>query len=425
MSLERERREQEQSPSPIVFFLHAYQPPRDLYFVNDGHGEALQVYPEINEQIYREVYRPILVDSGERFPQGMVFSFYSTLREWMKSAHPADFEKMVDLVGRQKDREYQVLGDPFIHAILPLLPEDDQGLLLDLGQKAFREDFGFTPKGLWLPETAVSSATLAKAKEAGYEFVVLRDDQIVFPLGAKKEQPVFVSLPSGGKMGVFWFETSESGKVAFDDGETISADSFLERCQNSQEQLAVGVDMETFGHHKPGREKFLLEALSPAVLDSHGIAPLNLREALAKPSGEKIFVGLVENSSWSCPHLLGRWRGTCSCDSPSEAVLVEKRKLYEELTVFNSEFQISGGQESDFIKRVLRVREDLFAGRNFEAKFCFGLTDEEKKQYLGKLYSLLGFTSCGWFWGGDDRRERMTTQKALETLGALANKKQG
>ena len=102
MSLERERREQEQSPSPIVFFLHAYQPPRELYFANNGHGETLQVYPEVNEQICQEVYRPILVSSGERFPQGMVFSFYSTLREWMKSAHPDDFEKMVDLVGRQR-----------------------------------------------------------------------------------------------------------------------------------------------------------------------------------------------------------------------------------------------------------------------------------------------------------------------------------
>lgn len=421
MSLERERREQEQSLSPIVFFLHAYQPPRELYFVNDGHGEALQIYPEINEQIYREVYRPILVDSEERFPQGMVFSFYSTLREWMKSAHPDDFKKMVNLVGRQKDREYQVLGDPFIHAILPLLPEEDQKLLLALGKEAFEKDFGFAPKGLWLPETAVSLATLDKVKEVGYEFVVLRDDQIVFPPGVKKEQPVFVSLPSGGKMGVFWFGTSESGKVAFDDGETINADNFLRKRQNSQEQLAVGVDMETFGHHKPGREKFLLEALSPAVLDSHGIAPLNLREALVKPSGEKTFVGLVENSSWSCPHLLGRWRGTCSCDSPSEAVLAEKRKLYEELTVFNSEFQISRGQESDFIKRVLWAREDLFIGGNFEAKFCCGLTDEEKKQYLGKLYSLLGFTSCGWFWGGDNRRERMITQKALETLETIAS----
>ena len=58
-------------------------------------------------------------------------------------------------------------------------------------------------------------------------------------------------------------------------------------------------------------------------------------------------------------------------------------------------------KEDDFVERVLQVREDLFAGRNFEAKFCFGLTDEEKKQYLGKLYSLLGFTSCGWFWGGN------------------------
>jgi len=421
MSLERERREQERSPSPIVFFLHAYQPPRELYFVNDGQGEALQIYPEINEQIYREVYRPILVDSEERFPQGMVFSFYSTLREWMKSVHPDDFEKMVDLIGRQKDREYQVLGDPFIHAILPLLPEEDQKLLLALGKETFEKDFGFTPQGLWLPETAVSAATLDKAKEVGYEFVALRDDQIVFPPGVKKEQPVFVSLPSGGEVGVFWFETSESGKVAFDDGETISANSFLGKRQNNQEQLAVGVDMETFGHHKPGREKFLLEALSPAVLDSHGIAPLNLREALAKPSGAKTFVGLVENSSWSCPHMLGRWRGTCSCDSLSEAVLAEKRKLYEELAAFNNEFQISGGQESDFIKRVLRAREDLFAGRNFEAKFCFGLTDEEKKQYLGKLYSLLGFTSCGWFWGGDNRRERMITQKALETLETIAN----
>ncbi len=419
MNAERERREQEQSPSSIVFFLHAYQPPRELYFANNGHGETLQVYPEVNEQIYQEVYRPILVSSGERFPQGMVFSFYSTLREWMKSAHPDDFEKMVDLIGRQKDREYRVLGDPFIHAILPLLPEDDQGLLLDLGQKAFREDFGFPPKGLWLPETAVSSATLDKAREVGYEFVVLRDDQIVFPSGVKKEQPVFVSLRPGGEMGVFWFQTSESGKVAFDDGETINADSFLEKRQNSQEKLAVGVDMETFGHHKPDREKFLLEALSPAVLGSHGIAPLNLREALVKASGEKTFVGLVENSSWSCPHMLGRWRGTCSCDSPSEAVLAEKRKLYEELTAFNSEFRISEDQESDFMERVLRVREDLFAGRNFEAEFCSGLAIKEKRLYLGKLYSLLGFTSCGWFWGGDDRQERMITQKALETLGAL------
>ena len=73
------------------------------------------------------------------------------------------------------------------------------------------------------------------------------------------------------------------------------------------------------------------------------------------------------------------------------------------------------------MERVLQVREDLFAGRNFEAEFCSGLAIKEKRLYLGKLYSLLGFTSCGWFWGGDNRRERMITQKALETLRTLAD----
>ncbi|MBP8591122.1 hypothetical protein KBI33_01475 [Candidatus Shapirobacteria bacterium] len=408
----------EGKPWPTVFFLHAYQPPRELSFP-DGCGGALSIYPEVNEQIYREVYWPILVKSGERFPQGMVFSFYSTLREWLKTAHPADFREMVDLVNRQKDPEYRVLGDPFIHAILPLLPEDDQGLLLNLGKEAFREDFGFDPKGLWLPETAVSLSTLEQAKRAGYEFVVLRDDQVAFPPGRKKEQPIFISLPSGGEVGIFCFEASESGKVAFNDGETTDAVSFWERHKYGREQLAIGVDMETFGHHKRDREKFLLEVLSPNIFDSYGIAPLNLKEALIRSQEGKTYGELVENSSWSCPHELGRWQGTCFCDSPSPAVLAERRELYEKLTAFNGKFKIGEEKKADFIERVLRIRGDLFAGRNFEARFCSGLADGERKQYLGKLYSLLGFTSCGWFWGGDNRRERLIAKRVLETLEAL------
>lgn len=410
-----EIREREVPLRYLYVIAHGYQPQRE-FFLPDG--TILPIVPDVNERIYQECYKPNLVD--REMPEGFVFSLYPTLREWMKQAHPEGFERIREQVQRMPDKEYNVLGDPLIHAILPLLPTEDQEMLLRIGRHAFALDFGFEPKGLWLPETAGAKNTFWLARKTGYEFGVTRDNQLI----NSDQNPMYLQFDDGSEMAMIHFVAGLSGSVSYDEYSTKNADIFLaEWIHDNRQSIAIGTDTELYGHHRDA-VKWLEHLLKPDTLARHGFAPLSIRKLLAL--GKRTYTDVIENSSWSCDHNLGRWTGECGCDGATEETQTVKRHLFSELSVSNiiinqSLESLDLNWRDEFIDIFLSLRKEIVLGKDFLTDLKRNVSREKFTLFAAKIYTLLGFTSCGWFFGKEDSPERAIPTKMSEAAVYMLN----
>ena len=335
-----------------------------------------------------------------------------------------------------KNVEYKLLGDPLIHAILPLLSREDQLMLLQAGRLSFEDDFGFTPQGLWLPETAVTTEVLQHAWQVGYRFVPLRDSQVVSLSGKPFDawhNVCFVDLGNSAEMAVVLGNSVLSGNISFNPWTTYNADGFLEARQRNEQQRGENalmmMDLERFGHHQEGAEFFLKRVLE--YQSDYGFSPLDMQKALADfaRGREKTYVRVNENSSWSCEHNLGRWTGNCNCDSFSAADLKNKRAMYYGLTEANEGVNrsldfLSPGWRDEFVRLLVQYKDDIFTGVNFAPALFdeiknLGGNEKIFKLILAKIEVLVGLTSCGWFFGGDDRIERSIPANMLQGVRML------
>lgn len=391
----------------IVDFSHGYQPPRSA--LRPASGGRLDVVSGINERIYNETYKKLLVE-GDSLPEGFVWSFYNTLRVWVKKEHPEEFQRIVSKTNESPTKEHQVLGDPGVHIILPLQSREDQDMLMKIGMQAFEDDFGFQPRGLWLPETAVSGTTLEVAADNGYEFAVLRADQ----LKSADTNPVWVDLGNGKGIFVVTFDPGLNQSVSFEQGISNNADQFLDRYADfGSGPLTIASDMERWGHHVPFTDQFMTHLLKPATLEKHGFAPFDIKSSLDRSRAQTTAV--LDNTSWSCAHNLGRWTGECEDDIqpdlPQEAkdrIKRDKANLYGALTEYGLEINARlDGADSNwrekFVDFFINNRSLMF---NSTVDARPAVVNGGNRLFWAKYCELIGKTSCGWFFGGDASPER-------------------
>lgn len=135
-------------------------------------------------------------------------------------------------------------------------------------------------------------------------------------------EPYWVNSPGGRKMAVFFYHGHLSGRVSFEEGISMNADSFArhellnsfnpEKLRRNEPQLLlIATDGELYGHHKSNREYFL-QHLTNGASSSQDITntfpALWLRENPPRRS-----IPLNYDTSWSCYHGLQRWSTGCGC----------------------------------------------------------------------------------------------------------------
>ncbi len=406
---------------------HGYQPPRlfhaELTLDGKPYSAGFSVVPDVNDDVTYQVYKPIFSEV-KRLPRGLITSIYAPMRSYIKRNTPDVFAKIQETVRNTPDREYSVLGDPLVHVILPFLPSEDQTMLLEAGKQAFMNDFGFAPKGLWLPETAVSKEVLHNIVVAGYEFIPLRDSQITRIPGNirldAKHNVCMVRTGENEEIAVLLGNSGLSGFVSYTPWSTFNADGFMSGRQAREQQngwnALMMMDLERYGHHQPGADQFLKRIFE--IQENYGFTPLNMHRVLDsfRTTRKKTYVDVGENSSWSCDHALGRWTGTCGCDNPSESAIRAKKEFYTTLMGMNTFVNVSLDAESpgwreEFTGLLVDFSDDMFTGFNFAPNLFervrhSGGNENKAKRFLAKKEIFIGLTSCGWFFGKDDSPER-------------------
>jgi alpha-amylase/alpha-mannosidase (GH57 family) len=413
---------------------HFYQPPRENPWL-----EAVEVqdsarpYHDWNERITAECYAPNaasrILDGEKRIARivnnyaQISFNFGPTLLSWLEQKEPEVYRSVLDADALSRERfggHGSAIAQAYNHIILPLANRRDKRTQILWGIADFERRFGRFPEGMWLPETAVDLESLDLLAEAGIRFTILEPHQARQPVDPTR--PYEVVLPSGRRIAVFFYDGAVSRAVAFE-GLLTSGERFADRLLSTvpadpadmdRDRLVnIATDGETYGHHHRYGEMALSYALHH--IESNGWAKLtNYGEYLETHPPEEE-VEIVENTSWSCAHGVGRWREDCGCRTGGESGWNQawRSPLRHALNWLRDHlsphFEKAAGElftdpwaaRDGYIQVILdRSPENVDA---FLVRHAKGTPPEgaERVRALRLLemqrHAMLMYTSCGWF----------------------------
>lgn len=432
---------------------HFYQPPRENPWTNEIELQlSAAPFHDWNERIFQECYKPnteaVIADLVtnkilERINnfEYLNFNFGPTLLNWLKDKHPDILSKIIEADKKSVNEHNEhgnAIAQVYNHIIMPLANRQDNITQIKWGLYDFEYHFGRKSEGIWLAETACSCDTLEYLIEEGVKFIILDPSQALKIRKIKTDEWEDVSLGNINTknpyrafsrryqdkyIDIFFYDGPLSKNIAFDDI-IFSAEKLMSKIKslvdtnNENPQLVnIAVDGETFGHHKHFSDRtiaFLMSKLAP----ENGYQIVNYSEYLSlfPPEFEVQIKPGIENegTSWSCVHGVGRWKTDCGCNTGGEPGWNQKwreplRNALNQLrNKLLSLFESEGGKyfkdiwkaRNEFIKIILNPASDIISSfLKYNSKINLNENETKKAVKLLEIqkYSLLMFTSCGWF----------------------------
>ena len=429
---------------------HFYQPPRENPWTGSVEPEA-SAWPrhDWNERVMEECYKPFTAarihGEGSRISElvnlfsRLSFNVGPTLMAWLERSAPSVYMRILaaDEESRQSfGGKGAAIAQAYNHMILPLANERDRRTQVRWGRRDFEHRFGRSPEGMWLPETAVDTASLEAMAAEGIRFTILApyqaaeirppDGEHLAPPGdggADPGIPYIQNLPSGRSIVVFYYDGPLSQAVAFDrlldDGPEFARRLEEVACSGHGESrlMNIATDGESYGHHHRHGEMALAWALRH-LEQPDGARPTVYGAYLDRrpPMGE---TRIAEDTAWSCAHGVERWRSACGCsigagDPAGQSWRSPLRNGLDELrdslaTVFEQEcgeLLLDPWEARDsWIDCVLDAAPERIAG--WLADRAVGDLDGDRGRRARTLLemqrnAMLMFTSCGWFFDDID-----------------------
>ncbi len=459
-----------EAPRFVCIHGHFYQPPRENPWLETVEvQDSAAPYHDWNDRITAECYAP---NGASRITNKqdeiirimnnyarMSYNFGPTLLSWLHDNAPRTYRMIVD-ADKWSAQRYSghgsAIAQVYNHLIMPLASRRDALTQIRWGIADFKFRFGRKPEGMWLAETAVNRTTLDLMAQEGIKFTVLAPAQCarVRPLPSSTASSELSSFAAGGGPASptteTWTETPDATVdpthpylIHLDEGRTISVFFYdgpgsraiaFEGLLNSGEDFAnrllaafhppspndpdaaqlshVATDGESYGHHHKHGEMALSYAMH-TIEESQQARLTNYGEFLEK-FPQKWEAEVVENTSWSCPHGVERWRSNCGCNSGGKPG-------------WNQEWRTPLREALDFLRDATAplaehlaqpLLKDLWAARDgyiqvildrspasiakfFDQYATRPLTENERITALELLelerHTQLMYTSCGWF----------------------------
>jgi alpha-amylase/alpha-mannosidase (GH57 family) len=298
---------------------HFYQPPRENPWTGRVPAQpSAAPFHDWNQRITAECY----LANAENYER-ISFNFGPSLLHWFEAEQEALLQTVVEADRRARLRfggHGPALAQAWGHAILPLCTARDRRTQVLWGLKEFAFRFGRQAEGFWLPETAVDTPTLETLSLHGVSFTVLAPHQAETTIDSRR--PYWVRLPSGRRIAIFFYDGPLSAAIAFEDlldnGTSLAARLEAAFGDDPSPQLVhVATDGETYGHHHRGGDRALTQAL--ALFDENPDIQLTCYGEFLERHPPAEEVRIVERSSWSCGHELGRWSRHCGCAATESA----------------------------------------------------------------------------------------------------------
>jgi alpha-amylase/alpha-mannosidase (GH57 family) len=323
---------------------HFYQPPRENPWLEEIENQpSAHPFHDWNERVTFECYTAntqarILDENGcvravrNNYEQ-ISFDMGPTLLSWLEEHAQETYEAILAadaLSCTQRSGHGNAIAAAYNHIIMPLASRRDKITQVIWGLEDFRKRFQRESEGMWLPETAVDRETLEILAEHGIRFVVLAPRQCSrfrtssrsgwVPLASESvdpSRPYLCRLSRGLSITLFFYDGPISQAIAFENllhsGEELKNRllAAFSPARTWAQLIHIATDGESYGHHHRFGEMALAYALEKLSQDS-SVALTNYGEFLEKHTATAE-AEIIENSSWSCAHGVGRWSEDCGC----------------------------------------------------------------------------------------------------------------
>ncbi|MFC1833931.1 DUF3536 domain-containing protein [Thermodesulfobacteriota bacterium] len=424
---------------------HFYQPPRENPWLEQIElQESAHPWHDWNQRIAEECYTPNtqarILDDRNRLEdvinnyEHISFNFGPTLLHWMEEHLPGTYELILEADRKScetRSGHGNAIAQAYHHMIMPLASERDKITQVIWGMEDFRKRFGRDPEGMWLPETAVDPETLDIMAQYGIRYTILAPRQAqrfrerstdewnnLESVGIDPTRAYLCRLKQGRSMVLFFYDGPVSRGIAFE-GLLNDGNNFKNRLlgaftrEKDRPQLVhIATDGESYGHHHRFGEMALAYTVA-RLNDDPGVQLTNYGEFLENhpPTAE---VEIVENSSWSCAHGVGRWSKDCGCRMEQKPGWNQqwRESLRKAMDVLRDQ------ADDLYVKQGARLLEDPWKARNeyinvllehrenvseFLARHQSRDLDAIERVRALKLLELqrnrmMMYTSCGWFW---------------------------
>ncbi len=410
---------------------HFYQPPREDPFTGEYRVEpSAAPFSNWNDRVTAECYAPNA--AAGNFAR-MSFNLGGTLARWMDDYVHETYQQIVGAVYQHRQR-YGIpngVAQAVHHTILPLARGRDKRCQIWWGIASYAHRFGVQPDGIWLPEMAVDYETLETVAEAGLSFVILSGEQVHGDL-SRGAGPYRVRLPHGRSIAVFVRDRDLSNYFSFSMPEPEHVHSLINEYLSRSAPgvlTLIATDGETFGHHQKHGVRVLEALTTPGPSDAYDITTLAryLREYPPQTDVE-----IVENTSWSCAHDLGRWATGCHCTPGCGQWKGALRRALDNLSRDIDEIYAEiihqwglalWGLRDDYIRVLLRQ----VTGPQFLAEYHLGhLTLTAQRRLLdlleAQVYRQRMFVSCAFFFEDLERIEsRYAIANAVRAMMLVSN----
>lgn len=461
----------------LILHGHFYQPPRE----NPRTGvidiqETAAPFPDWNENIWNSCYR---ANAHSRYLSGskieliannyasISFNFGPTLLAWMQQTHPDTVEAIIDAdrLSRKRLGHGNAIAQGFNHTILPLDKPEDAELEIVWALEAFRACFGRDSEGFWCPECAINPTVVDLLAKHGVSFVILSPWQCQsiedahgnqVDLAGKPapcDRPFLLTGDHGRTLTAFFYDPELASGISFGhmlrDADAMYARLLAMRAERKNPALIhTATDGEIYGHHEAYGDMALC-ALVRKVQDGDAFVMSNYATFLAAhPATEHAVLKAGEDhkgTSWSCVHGVSRWYKDCGCHTGGEPGWNQKwrtplRQAFDlaheaVMTYAQQEAERIFGEGTD-IRRILvpfaRVASHLQTMDAFLAQLAATHPFAEGERHTVSriaemvLYSMYGYTSCGWFFndlnGIEPRQDIAYALRSIELYQELSGK---
>ncbi|MDO8674708.1 MAG: DUF3536 domain-containing protein [Candidatus Omnitrophota bacterium] len=425
---------------------HFYQPPRENPWLQEVEiQDSAYPYHDWNERVTVECYarnaHARILDDKHKISDiinnysRISFNFGPTLLSWMQRKDPAVYADILEadaLSQKNFSGHGSAMAQVYNHIIMPLANSRDKRTQVVWGIKDFEYRFKRKPEGMWLAETAVDLETLDIMAEQGIKFTILAphqakrvkstgQDMLWRDVALNSVDPsvaYLCRLPSGRTIHIFFYDGPIARGVAFE-GLLNNGEDFARRLTRASDTRAPGprmvhiaTDGETYGHHHKFGDMALAYCLHS--IQQGSLAQLTVYGEFLEKFPVTHEVQIVENSSWSCPHGIERWRSNCGCSTGGQSGWHQRWRapLREALDWLRDrlapvyEQQMSAytsdpwGLRDAYIDAVLDRSPECVD--RFLREHLGRVPPEEEKIRILKLLemqfnALLMYTSCGWF----------------------------
>jgi len=227
-----------------VNFLHIYQP--------------FNQTPDILEKVVNESYKKIFSGLAKNKKAKLVLNINASLTDLL---YKQGYKSLINQIRKlAQNGQIEFTESAKFHSLLPLLPEKEIVRQIKLNHYTNKKYFGryYKPEGFFPPELAYSKRMAKIIHKLGYKWMVL--DDIAFD-GTEHDLPADRLYQIEGLEDFFIFFRNRRLSNAILSAVIREEKDFFKALSPDQQKPGTFVltlmDGETFGHHRPGLEKFL------------------------------------------------------------------------------------------------------------------------------------------------------------------------